>query len=115
MNNDIESREVWDTSLANTLVGKVLLVGITNVGDDGSVINQQQLFGRVLSTHPQNGILLSLLGQRTGEKFNLPPDTRSINAAGLGEYRLRSTGEVLVNPDYTATFSVHKQRQENNL
>jgi len=53
--------------------------------------------------------LLSLEGQRTGEEYNLPPDTRSFRRAGPGEYRLRSTGETVIDPDFTVTFSIRKQ------
>ncbi|MDS4074569.1 MAG: hypothetical protein RKO68_01160 [Candidatus Accumulibacter sp.] len=109
MSDDIESREVWDAGLAELLPGKTLLVGITYVESDGSLIEQQQFFGEVQSAHPRQGILLTLNGRRAGEQYNLPPDTRSINPAAPGEYRLRSTGEVVVDPDYTVTFSLRKQ------
>lgn len=109
MSDNIDSREVWDASLAESLSGKCLLVGIAYVTEDGSLIEQQQFFGEVQSAHPRQGILLALRGRRAGEQYNLPPDTRSINLAAPGEYRLRSTGEVVVNPDYTVTFSLRKQ------
>jgi hypothetical protein len=53
--------------------------------------------------------LLSLKGQRAGEQHNLPPDTRAIEIAAAGEYRLRATGELVIDPDYTAMFSITKQ------
>jgi hypothetical protein len=109
VSSDIEDRELWDESLANKLPGKLLLVGLTYFGDDGAFIEQQQFFGRVQSAHPRKGILLSLQGQRAEEQYNLPPDTRSINHASAGEYRLRTTGEVVVDPDFTVMFSIHKQ------
>jgi len=102
-------REVWDTTLANDLPGKVLLVGISYVAEDGSLIEQQQFFGEVESVQQNRGIVVLLRGRRAGERYNLPPDTRFINAASPGEYKLRSTGEVVVDPDYTVTFSLHKQ------
>jgi hypothetical protein len=88
----------------------VLLVGITYVGVDGCVIAQQQFFGEAVSVHPREGILLSLRGQRLGEQYNLPPDTRAVKAAARGEYRLCTTGEVVADPDYTVTFSLTKQK-----
>ena len=109
MDDDIESREVWDAALADDLPGKVVLVGISYINEDGSLLEQQQFFGEVESAHPRQGILLSLRGRRSGERYNLPPDTRSINAASPGEYSLRSTGELVVDPDYTVTFSLRKQ------
>jgi hypothetical protein len=47
-------------------------------------------------------------GQRDGKLYTLPPDTRSIEVAPPGEYRLRATGEVVCNPDYTVTFSISR-------
>jgi hypothetical protein len=44
-----------------------------------------------------------------GEEFNLPPDTRAIEIASAGEYRLRTTGEVVMDPDFTAMFSITEQ------
>jgi hypothetical protein len=76
---------------------------------EGKLIEQQQFFGTVVSADCRKGILLSLKGQRAGEKYNLPPDTRAIEIASAGEYRLRATGEVVADPDYTAMFSIAKQ------
>jgi hypothetical protein len=111
MNNDFdEERRPWDASLAKTLPGQLVLVGLAYFEVDAEEpFEQQQLFGRVVSADEREGILLSLEGQRTGEQFNLPPDTRSFREADPGEYRLRSTGEVVVNPDFTVTFSIRRQ------
>jgi hypothetical protein len=78
MSDNFDEKDIWDDALGQCLVGKVLLVGITYVGVDGSVIAQQQFFGEAVSVHPRKGILLSLRGQRLGEQYNLPPDTRAV-------------------------------------
>ena len=106
MSDNIDDREVWDSNLAQRLLGKVVLVGLTYLSADGAVSEQRQFFGTTMSADPRKGILLTLSGARAGEQFNLPPDTRGINAAVPGEYRLRATGDVVVNPDYTALFSI---------
>jgi hypothetical protein len=36
----------------------------------------------------------------------LPPDLRGWKPAPPGEYRLKSTGEVVVDPDYLAAWTV---------
>jgi hypothetical protein len=110
--DDIDERPVWDETLAASVVGKIVLVGLTYVESGGRLIDQQQFFGRVMSADSRKGILLSLEGQRAGEHFNLPPDTRSIEKASSGEYRLRGTGELVADPDYTAMFSISKQPVE---
>jgi hypothetical protein len=84
-------------------------VGLIYLDADGELIDKQQVFGRVLSATPRGGISLRLEGRRTGERYALPPDTRSFRKAKPGEYRLHATGEVVVNPDYTVTFSVRKR------
>jgi hypothetical protein len=110
MNVNLDEEHPWDVSFANTLPGQLVLVGLSYFVDDGEVrFEQQQLFGRVVSVDQSKGILLSLEGQRTGEQYNLPPDTRSFREATPGEYRLRSTGEVVVDPAFTVNFSIRKQ------
>ncbi len=115
MNRDLDEEQPWDASLAKTLAGRMVLVGLAyfDVGAK-EPFEQQQLFGRVVHADERNGILLLLEGQRSGEQFNLPPDTRSFRAAEPGEYRIRSTGEVVVNPDFTVTFSIQKQAKRND-
>ena len=111
MNDDIENEEPWDAALAQTLPGQLVLVGLAYFDVDSEApFEQQQLFGRVVFADPREGIVLSLQGRRAGERFCLPPDLRSFRKAAPGEYRLRSTGEVVVNPDFTVTFSIRKQR-----
>ncbi len=41
-----------------------------------------------------------------GGVFRLPFDPEALKVAAPGEYRLRSTGEVVVNPDFTTVWSV---------
>lgn len=110
MSDDVDSAEVWNATLAAALPGKTLLVGLTYLNSDGALLKQQQFFGRVSSAHPRQGIVLDLQGTRAGEQFTLAPDTRPIQAAASGQYRLRSTGEVVMDPDFTATFTIHKTK-----
>lgn len=110
MTFDLEERDLsWNSSLAETLPGRILLVGLAYFRADSNVpFEQEQLFGRVISADEKAGIVLSLQGSRDGESFTLPPDTRSFQKASAGEYRLRSTGEVIVDPDFTVTFSIYQ-------
>lgn len=110
--DSIDDRPVWDESIAESVVGKVVLVGLTYLEADGTLIEQQQFFGTVVSADLRTGILLSLKGQRSGEQYTLPPDTRAIEISSSGEYRLRGTGEVVTDPDYTVMFSIQKQASE---
>ena len=103
-----ESETIWDEVVAFGLPGKLLLVGLTYGGAGGTPGRQEQFWGRVTTVDRNAGISLTLKGSRDGEVFTLPPDTRPIHAAPPGEYRLRSTAEVVVNPDYTVTFFIEK-------
>lgn len=105
---EVQSRLIWDEAMAQKLPGKLVLVGINNIDTDGNLVGQQQMFGRVIDLVRHSGIRLQLEGQRAGEHYTLPPDMRSMIAAGAGDYHLRSTGEVVADPDYTVTFAVHR-------
>ena len=96
--------------LARELPSKRVLVGISYLSPDGRVVEQKQFFGRVEVADPSIGIVLALEGKRLGEKYVLPPDTRPFVVAPPGEYALRSTGEVVVDPDYTVTYSSQSSR-----
>ena len=83
------------------LLGKTMLVGITDYDDDGNAIGQTQFLGRVIGTG-EGGIRLELAD---GSVYWLPPDTRSTHPAQPGRYRLRSTGEIVENPDFLSTWN----------
>ncbi|HEV2489437.1 MAG TPA: hypothetical protein VGT03_06495 [Candidatus Acidoferrales bacterium] len=51
----------------------------------------------------EKGITIKL---NDGSEFTLPPDLRVLEPAPPGEYRLRSTGEVIVDPDYLCSYTV---------
>lgn len=80
-----------------------VLAGITKVDHAGNVVEQRQFHGRVARASTAEGVILQTA---SGEEIWLPPDFDSYHPADPGEYRLRSTGEVVVNPDYTATWTV---------
>ena len=50
--------------------------------------------------------------QKDGTDFTLPPDLNSTKRARQGEYKLRSTGEVVVNPDFLATWNLNRAKEE---
>ena len=84
------------------LLGKVLLVGLTYYTHDHVFVEQKQFFGKVISAD-ERGVTVE---KPDGTLLNLPPDLRSTKIAPPGEYRLRSTGEVVVDPDFLATWNV---------
>ena len=99
--------EHWDDDFAATLVGKLVLVGLTYAAKDDTVLRREQFSGLVVSADRSRGILLELEGARAGETYALPPQTSVLMAARRGEYRLSATGEVVVDPDYLVTWTVN--------
>lgn len=78
-----------------------MLVGITDYDQEGNAVAQAQFAGRVISAG-EKGILLRLAD---GGSYLLPPDLSSTKPAPPGCYRLRSTGEVVENPDYLSVWN----------
>lgn len=84
------------------LIGKVLLIGVTYYTHDNVFIEQRQYWGTVIES-TEDAICVK---QKNGEIFRLPPDLSSTKPAPPGEYRLNSTGEVVINPDFLTTWTV---------
>ncbi len=84
------------------LIGKVLLIGLSYYSPDGGFIEDKQLYGRV--TESDDSCIT--ITQTNGEEFSIPPDLSAIEKAAPGDYTLRSTNEVVRNPDYLASYSV---------
>src|SRR5579863_349524 len=82
-----------DAALADSLLGKHVLIGITHFDAGGKIVRQKQVHGVVVAATAEDGILFQLRGSRTGTEFRLPPDTRGFVRAKPGEYRLKGTGE----------------------
>jgi hypothetical protein len=92
----------FDESFATGLVGRTLLVGITEQDHTGRLLRRHQVFGVVTKAVRDYGICVKR-NDDGGEAW-FPPDTRNIKLAGPGDYRNRTTGEVVRNPDYTASW-----------
>lgn len=90
------------------LIGKVILIGLTYYTDDDVFIEQKQFWGTVTEANDWR-ILVKL---NNGELFSLPPDLSSTRIAPPGEYRLRSTGEIIVDPDFLTTWNINRPRDE---
>ena len=98
----------WDEDRARGLVGKQVLVGVTQLAADGkTVVKKEQFHGMVMSAVEGVGItVVSLSGANEGETLTLPPVTAAYQDAKPGNYRLKSTGEVVTNPDVTVSWTV---------
>lgn len=87
-------------------IGKHILVGITYVDSAGNVFSQKQLHGNISRIEPNQGIFIKISGSET--EFIMPLDFSVIQEAQPGEYILKTTGETVINPDFTALWRVEK-------
>jgi|SRR6185437_2532821 len=95
---------------SDELLGKHLLIGITFLDDRGDVVEQFQTHGPIVLVDDTKGIVIEKAdGSGT---YSIPPDLRNLRPAPLGEYRLRSTGEILRDPDFLSNWTVNKTRPE---
>ena len=83
------------------LIGKRVIIGITRRTHNEQIVAEEQLHGIVTSM--DNVIHVRLA---SGKDFTLPPAPETFQRAAPGHYRLRSTGEVVIDPDFTSSWSV---------
>jgi hypothetical protein len=87
----------------NRLIGKTVLIGLTNYDSKGEFLGQRQMFGTIAAVHRVTGIQVAL---DNGGTFTLPPDPKVLTPAPKGDYRLHSTGKVARDPDYLCTHDI---------
>ncbi|MGN6308491.1 MAG: hypothetical protein ACTHNN_02910 [Xanthobacteraceae bacterium] len=100
----MSDKRAWDEQKAASLDGALVLIGLTVEAPEGSTLSQ--FYGTVIEVDPRSGVLLRLEGTRSGETYRLPPDLNAFFPARPGEYRLRSIGEVVRDPDFTAQWTI---------
>jgi hypothetical protein len=96
-------KPVLDETKAAEYVGKTVLLGVTDLDHNEKLIGQHQWVGTILAFSNKEGIRIKL--RNSDQPCGLPPDPRGIRKAKPGVYKLRSTGEEVVNPDYLATWT----------
>ena len=94
----------FDDAEAQKMVGKTILIGVTYYDHTGKEKEQRQWHGTITEASRTRGIVVALKNDTNA--CVLPPDLNGIRPAKPGEYRLRATGEVIVNPDYLTTWQM---------
>jgi len=90
-------------------IGKKILLGMTYLDSAGEITEQTQHVGEIIGVDDH----CITVRWADGEETTLPPEVQD---AAPGVYRLRSTGEEVVNPDLLARWSIHPPQagQEEN-
>ena len=99
-------KPTFDLERAKTMINKRVLIGLTYYDHKGTFIEQKQMHGKIISVDDGSGLEIELEGSHKGETYSLPPDLRPFQEAKPGEYRERSTGEIVVDPDFLCSWIV---------
>jgi hypothetical protein len=93
----------WDAvGYLDQMTGNRLLVGITYLATPDQPEHSLEFAGLVTAVDP-----LVTIDRGSDRPFTLRPNPEAFDPAPPGEYRLRSTGEVVSNPDFLTTWTVH--------
>ena len=98
-----------DEASARRYIGKRVLIGMTYLDHDETLIAQEQFHGVIVSIDDY-GIVVKL--HNSNEEFNLPPVLSALEKASKGEYRLYSTNEIVLDPDFLVRWTVIKAAPE---
>jgi hypothetical protein len=88
--------------------GKLFLVGLTFLDKDGNLIEHYQTYGLVEELTDDG---LVIIKRPEGTVFQMPYDNKNITLAEKGEYKLKSNGQILSNPDYIMTWQITVKAQ----
>jgi hypothetical protein len=93
---------MFSPDAAEDLIGRRIIVGITQQDHAHSPPAQDQYYGRIVRMNLEEGIVIQT---PSGDERKLPPDLRSVVGAPRGEYRFRSTGETVADPDLQTSWT----------
>ena len=82
-------------------IGKTILIGITYKYRK-RFLGQKQWWGKIVAFNDTDGLVID--NRNSGKKGAFPPFYHVIRKAKKETYRLRSTGEEIVDPDYLLTL-----------
>jgi len=92
------------------LKGKLFLIGLTFIDQDEKVIEQYQTSGIVDELTDEGFIRFN---RSDGSLFQIPYDKSSINKAAEGEYTEKSTGNIIINPDFLTSWTINVKTTDN--
>lgn len=101
-----------DETRASEFVGKTVLIGVTYLDSDGNMKARMQWSGTIRTYSNPEGIRVDL--DDSEEPCCLPPDSRILQKAKPGVYRLKATDREVENPDYVTTWTCREPKPQND-
>lgn len=95
----------FDPELAKSYIGQHLLFGISYLDHEGNLLKQEQNHGEIIEITAQ---VINVKLRGSEQILALPPFVNELEPAASGEYKLRATGEVVINPDLIGRFKCFK-------
>ena len=93
-------------------IDKVILIGINYFNTKNELLEQYQT-GGIIDSITKTKINIKREGYN--ELFVLPNDDRALVKAKPGEYRERTTGKIIKNPDFIAQWTIHGDGTKEHL
>lgn len=96
--------------LRNHMKGKVFLVGLTFIDQEGKVTEVYQTHGTVAKLTVDGFFKIR---RKDDSIFTIPYNKDTIKAAKEGEYREKTTGEIIKNPDFIMSWEIKLTSHDN--
>jgi hypothetical protein len=94
--------EHGDCTIPPTNASPFRLHKITEETHAGRVVRQDQYEGRIVRANRSEGVVIQ---RPSGEELKLPPDLRAFFGTRAGQYRFRSSGHVVADPDLQTAWT----------
>src|SRR5262245_3048737 len=85
-----------------SVIGKTVLVGVTEFDATGAETRRQQWWGRILAFNARDGLKVDIAN--TGRAHAFPPFRDALRSAQPGTYELAASGDVVEDPDFVYTI-----------
>ena len=108
MNAESASPPDGEPLFAQEAIGRTILIGLTFCDASGAPERQEQLHGVIADADPRDGFLIRRSGARDGDTYRLPSHPSAFQRASPGVYRLGTTGEEVIDPDFLTSWTIQR-------
>ena len=88
------------------------MISLTYLDSAGAVRDKEQRHGIITRI---NEAIIAVNLQDTGDEFTLPRDLSALKVAAAGEYRLKPSGQIVVNPDYLTVWTIMEPDEDGTV